>query len=269
MGTDMVDVKGFDQKLAVDALQGVDNYKEVISELNRFLEITQTAHSSFQIDHFILNATGVTDYGKYKQGLRELTSRYGSLKSSQAERMKKEIEIRRKSLELNKLRDDANELAVKPDKTRDEEYNLSYVRLDIETAEIELNSLMLGLETAERQQSETLREFSQFYDRVQQLEKLCGLKGRTGEDRVRKEKELEEQYWLENFKNKMDNSIETAGNIGPDLLEAIKSLPVELSNRLLQYKKEKQLAMIEQGIDTEIKAKRLFAARVQQLGLTP
>jgi hypothetical protein len=50
------------------------------SRLKAMLDDHQKYHSNLQIDRFIIYKSGVTPYGMYKQALRELYSRYESMK---------------------------------------------------------------------------------------------------------------------------------------------------------------------------------------------
>lgn len=49
--------------------------------MQSFLDDHRKYHSSFQIDHFIIGKSGGTDYGMYRQAVREIVRRYRTLRS--------------------------------------------------------------------------------------------------------------------------------------------------------------------------------------------
>lgn len=61
--------------------------------LGSLLDDLQTCHSEYQIDHFILGKNGYTDYGTYRQALREFFSRCRTLSSTYLEMRECEITI--------------------------------------------------------------------------------------------------------------------------------------------------------------------------------
>ncbi|MCP4660975.1 MAG: hypothetical protein GY856_36705 [bacterium] len=68
-------------------VEPVDGNSDVMITPDRLKELLgddQRAHSSFQIRHFIIRRSGLTAYGMYKQCLRELSSRWSSLKTAVA-----------------------------------------------------------------------------------------------------------------------------------------------------------------------------------------
>ena len=81
-------------------------------DVNELLNDLQHGHSKFQINNFIINMSGLTDYGKYKQCLRELYNRYSNsevlkykIKLKKLKKiiffMNKNIDLEIKNLEIN------------------------------------------------------------------------------------------------------------------------------------------------------------------------
>ncbi len=86
-------------------------------ELQALLADHQCFHSDLQIDRFILAKEGGTPYGCYKQALRELSKRYGALKSLLLDRaiLQVDIDQTRSGLRLaqHKMRMDGLERTLK------------------------------------------------------------------------------------------------------------------------------------------------------------
>lgn len=133
--------------------------------INELLDDNQSLHSDLQIDRFIILANGLTEYGCYKQALRELHSRFHILLGHW--------------LELEELRldeADAVELAV----DRRGQLSLAKIRLRI-----------MGLESTA---SETRREFLRFLAHADHLKNIIG------ELTPEKRAEFEREYWIENIR---------------------------------------------------------------------
>ena len=78
--------------------------------LNALLADHQIYHSDLQMDAFITGKSGGTPYGEYKQALRELTSRYRTLKDLYASRELLELATRKAEIELTQKRLAAQDL---------------------------------------------------------------------------------------------------------------------------------------------------------------
>lgn len=61
--------------------------------LQELLKDHYTGHSDFQIDYFITNKSSVTDFGMYKQALRELSVRTDNLKSLWFKQQENDLDI--------------------------------------------------------------------------------------------------------------------------------------------------------------------------------
>lgn len=133
----------------------------------KLIEDHQSAHSDLQMDRFILLANGLTDYGCYKQALRELHTRFHSMLGYW--------------LELETLNCDEDDIAEK-------EF-ASDRRRQLELAKLRLRRMSL-----EESYSESRREFLRF------LGHAIALKEKVGELTPAKRKQLETDFWIQNIK---------------------------------------------------------------------
>lgn len=179
--------------------------------LEIFKDDYEMFHSSFQIENFIIIKSGKTVYGMYKQCIRELLSREGSLRGLYAEKMKQEINF--EELE-EKLQDE---------KTKDEG-SFEVRRLQITRAE-----MAYGMKDILKVIKETEREYTHFYNASKHL------KGKLGDLNEDKREKLESEYWKEYCKHRLCVDYKTTGVPSKDSLDLIQSLPNEMMLGLQQF----------------------------------
>ena len=189
-------------------------------DLKELLKDHQLYHSSFQMDNFITVRAGETQYGQYKQTLRELFKRYRGLK---------ELYVARELLQV-----DIEEL----------EYNnvTGFVkrRNDINLAKHRMN-----MEDLERNISDTEREFKRFYAQAD------ALKAQIGELTPEKRDHLDQEMWTHKLKTMVAVDYITKGRIGENALTFIRSIPKEMRKPLLAEIKD-QKALLDWFDDFDI-----------------
>lgn len=126
----------------------------------------QSAHSDLQIDRFIILANGITEYGCYKQTLRELHTRFHAMLGYW--------------LELETLKCDEADIGD-PEGDRRKQLSLAKVRLH-----------RISLEESF---AESRREFLRFLGHAQYL------KSKVGELTPERRAEFEREFWLENIRH--------------------------------------------------------------------
>lgn len=182
-------------------------------DLKELLDDHQLYHSSFQIDNFITIRAGETQYGQYKQTLRELFKRYRGLKELYVARELLQVDI--EELEYN-------------NKTgfikRRNDINLAKHRMD--------------MEDLERNISDTEREFKRFYAQA------WTLKAQIGELTSEKRDILDQEMWVHKLKTMVAVDYITKGRIGENALTFIRSIPMEIRKPLLAEIKD-QKTLIE------------------------
>lgn len=126
----------------------------------------QTAHSDVQIDRFIILLNGITEYGCYKQALRELHTRFHTMLGYW--------------LDLETLKCDEADIGDPKDDRRQQ----------LELAKLRLRRMGLNESFAESR-----REFLRFLGHAQYL------KGKVGELTPERRAEFEREFWLENIRH--------------------------------------------------------------------
>lgn len=159
------------------------------STIEHLLEDHRKYHSAFQIDCFIIAQNGVTPWGAYKQALRELESRWTSLKMLYVKRLV--LQDGRRLLEED----------VKKDP------RILYLEREIEADELE------------KQIKDTEREFRRFLGHAAHLKKMLG---ELTEEQIEK---LEEQEWIGKLRKKAALELVANGHVSEGTLDAILSLP--------------------------------------------
>lgn len=172
-------------------------------ELQKLLNDHQIYHSDFQMDNFITIRSGETQYGQYKQALRELFKRYRGLKELYAGRELLQVDID----ELNEKYSDNNF------EKRRTNINLVKHRMD--------------MEDLERNIEHTEREFKRFYAQANALKK------EIGELTSEKQNELDQEMWLHKLKSMVSIDYLTKGRIGENAIAFIMSLSKDLRIPLL------------------------------------
>ena len=182
-------------------------------DLKELLNDHQLYHSSFQMDNFITIRAGETQYGQYKQTLRELFKRYRGLK---------ELYVARELLQV-----DIDELEMSNATgfvKRRNDINLAKHRMD--------------MEDLERNISDTEREFKRFYAQAD------ALKTQVGKLTPEKRDELDQEMWVHKLKTMVAVDYITKGRIGENALTFIRSIPKKIRKPLLSEIKD-QKALLE------------------------
>lgn len=175
--------------------------------LKTFIDDHQIYHSNFQMDFLITGKNGATDYGMYKQCLRELFKRYRGIKQLYCHREKLKIDI------------DEHEY-----KSTHEENEFKRRR-----AEVDLIECKLGEEDLDKNISDTEREFIRFSAQADALKKRVG--ELTDEERDKKDLEL----WMESFKFELAVEKNNTGRINSNMLQTLKAIPVTLRQELFAF----------------------------------
>jgi DNA repair ATPase RecN len=183
-------------------------------KLKELLKDHQLYHSEFQQDFFITTKAGGTEYGQYKQALRELNGRYTGLKNLYAEKELLQIDI--DELAENKVKD-------KYEKRRNE---------------IKLTQKIMNMEDMDKSISETEREFKRFYQQA------VALKEKIGDLTDGKRDILDRDMW--EFKIKEMAAIDwiTTSRLSKGTIEILMCVPKEMRHKLLNEIKD-QSGLIE------------------------
>jgi chromosome segregation ATPase len=183
-------------------------------DLKKLLNDHQLYHSSFQMDNFITVRAGETQYGQYKQTLRELFKRYRGLK---------ELYVARELLQV-----DIEELDHKHSETD----------FEVRRKNINLAKHRMDMEDLERNISDTEREFKRFYAQAD------ALKAQIGELTSEKRDKLDQEMWTHKLKTMVAVDYITKGRIGENALTFIRSIPKKIRKPLLAEIKD-QKALLE------------------------
>lgn len=175
----------------------------MIKNLKKLLDDHQIYHSDFQMDNFITIRSGETQYGQYKQALRELFKRYRGLK---------ELCVAREFLQIDI--DELNE------KHNDNDF-------EIRRTNINLTKHRMDMEDLEKNIEHTEREFKRFYAQANSLKKAIG--NLTPEKR----NQLDQEMWLHKLKSMVAIDYLTKGRIGENAIAFIMSLSNDLRKPLL------------------------------------
>jgi hypothetical protein len=168
----------------------------------------QLYHSEFQQDYLITVRSGGTQYGMYKQALRELYKRYRGLKQLYGE---KEL-----------LQVDIDELAVS---TSDNVFEQR--RNDIKHAQ-----KIMAMEEMDKNIADTEREFKRFYQQA------CTLKAQIGELTEEKRNQLDREMWEFKLKEMAAVDWTTTGRLSNNTVEFLMSLPDNMRKPMLNTIKD-------------------------------
>ena len=161
-------------------------------------------HSDFQMDNFITIRAGETQYGQYKQALRELFKRYRGLK---------ELYVAKELLQVDI---DELEFEEKPVLKYNHRRNI-----------INLAKHLMDMEDLERNIKHTEREFKRFYAQADSLKKAIG------ELTPEKQNKLDQEMWAHKLKSMVAIDYLTKGRIGENALTFMRSIPKEMRTPLL------------------------------------
>jgi hypothetical protein len=183
-------------------------------DLKKLLKDHQLYHSSFQMDNFITVRAGETQYGQYKQTLRELFKRYRGLK---------ELYVGRGLLQVD---------------IDEREYNFTKTKFDTRRKKINLAKHYMDMEDLERNILDTEREFKRFYAQAD------ALKAQIGELTPEKRDKLDQEMWTHKLKTMVAVDYITKGRIGENALTFIRSIPKEIRKPLLAEIKDQKALLI-------------------------
>ena len=180
----------------------------MLEELKKDFEMF---HSSIQIKDFILLKNGETEWGVYKQALRELTSREQSIRSMYAS-------IAKTKIDLEEIQDKLSRVAI-PDKD-----SFQNRRLRIQEAE-----LIYSIKDAEAALKDVEREFSIFYNVAIQL------KQKLGEITKERRKQLDRDYWVTHTKLMIARDFRNQHHLSAETVKMIEAFSAVEKNEILNF----------------------------------
>lgn len=185
------------------------NIDELIADFRPF-------HTEFQIEHFIVGTEGPTEWGRYKQALRELEGRTEGVRASV-------LLLERARLRLGRL----IFWSWLPWRRSDRKLNLVEAGDSIKSMELAL--------------ADTKREQRAFFELARGLKDIIG--DLTEEKRAR----LESDYWFERMRYQAMLELHTTGTLHKSTLETLMTMPrsQELLARVLPESAVKQLVGME------------------------
>jgi DNA repair ATPase RecN len=173
-------------------------------DLKKLLQDHQLYHSEFQQDNFITVRSGGTEYGQYKQALRELFKRYRGLKELYSEKELMQVDI--------------DELTEKKAKDKYEKRR----------NEIKRTQKIMSMEDLNKNIQDTEREFKRFYQQA------AALKENIGELTDIKREILDRDMWEFKIKEMAVLDFAGTGRISRLTYEMLTSFPKEQRLKLAQ-----------------------------------
>ena len=169
------------------------------AKIDELLRDFRPLHSEFQIDYFIVASAGPTDWCKYKQALREIHSRQGT--------------IRKYGREIRKLVIKLEGLSSRPSGPLEE--------IELEELTDALRETMVSMKDCER-------EMKRFIALALELKE--GLGEITDERRA----ELEERSWIEKITSNVRMDLQSARRIQPATAQSLSCLPVAMQQQIIE-----------------------------------
>jgi len=183
---------------------------DLVKGINSLLEHHVIYHSDFQIDNFITRKAGGTQYGQFKQSLRELYKRVRGLKQLYAEREFLKIDIDELKYDLENKKDDN--------------------QFENRRNAIKLQQKILSQEDLERNVHHTEREMKRFYAQAKVL------KDALGDLSTERVKLLDEEMYVHAALRSAALSYATGRSVDGNTMEMIHSMPparrLEVTNKL-------------------------------------
>lgn len=180
-------------------------------ELKDLMSDFQTFHSDLQIDAFIMEkGGGTTDYGKYVQALREISSRITNLRE-------RKLDIEKLNVEIEK-----------------EIYNSEFNEnpFDRKLAAIEAKRKQGQLDDLIMVHDDTERELNRFIIHAMEL------KSRIGDLDPEKRAILDKEMWLEKIMEYASLDFIVQNKLTRETIEIIRCLPNDLKSIMLECIKE-------------------------------
>ena len=170
--------------------------------------------SGFQIDNFVLAQNGATPWGVYRQSLRELKSRWDSIRL---------LSAKLKCLKLQKAKLSDTSALIDADQ-------FGLMRIDsTEDPIVEDVRLSIAIEDCEKHLSDTKREFMRFYAHATWYKAHFG--SLTEEDIER----LEAEEWIAKLKRKVAIEIVVHKQVSEPTLDAVLALEEEHKESLIKF----------------------------------
>ena len=170
--------------------------------IKTLLDDHQSAHSNLQMDYFITARSGGTPYGMYKQALRELASRYGTLQGLYLDR-------EAASLDMEGCK---GRFAVTARKRR--------------LRAIERQKLQLTIDGLDHKIAETEREMTRF-----QLQATL-LKRQVGDLTPDKRETMDQDMWAYKMKCMAATDYMITGRLGKGVIELLQCVPTEFRKQI-------------------------------------
>lgn len=164
--------------------------------LSELLKDYNPKHSRYQISNYIIALNGRTKYGQYKQVLREIFPRVNNITQALAE-----IKILEKEIEIAKEPTFEN---------FGKRYEIEQVKQQRKLVQLKQQKDLLSIQ---------LREFKEFYSIAIQL------KEELGELTEERKEQLEKEYWITTFKEKVALELTCNGIVMQNTLETILAMP--------------------------------------------
>jgi len=164
--------------------------------LNELLKDYNPKHSRYQISNYIIALNGRTTYGQYKQVLRELFPRVNNITQAIAE-----INIIEQEIEIAKEPSFEN---------FGNKYKIEKIKQDRKHVQLKQQKDHLRIQ---------LNEFKEFYSIALQL------KDKLGELTEERKEELEKEYWVTTFKERIALELACNGMVSQHTLETILAMP--------------------------------------------
>lgn len=166
-----------------------------MNRLHELLADYQPFHSELQMDRFIIMLSGgPTDFGRYKQALRELNKRYRGLKDTAAQ--------------IKEMQNDIDEL----DHQSRQWWRGKFSR---RRCQIKATQKRMQLEESQKTYRDTEREFVRF------LSIADHLKNKIGDLSISRRQELEAQDWEQRIMEMAARDIRFNGRVGPETLKLV------------------------------------------------
>lgn len=169
-------------------------------QLQEFFRLHRPGHSQLQMGSFVVARTGGTDYGCFKQAVRELSTRYVGLKSAG---------LRRKTLE------------AKIEKAKARGKRLKEL------------GLLSRLDDLEKSLDHAVREFAYFYALAEHYR--AKLPAELTDEKI---EELEIGLWAHHLKRIAGLELLSTGHISIGTLEGIGSMPPKIRDELFRLAEE-------------------------------
>jgi hypothetical protein len=205
-------------------------------KLEELFKDHQLHHSEFQQDYFITARSGGTEYGMYKQSLRELHKRYRGLKELYAEKELMQIDI--------------DELTEK--KTKD--------KYEQKRNKIKHTQKIMAMEDLDKNIYDTEREFKRFYQQA------FSLKEKIGELTDVKRDMLDRDMWVYKIKEMAAIDFISQGCLKSNTIELIMSVPFVVRKELLAEISDKKTLInwLENKQDVVVELKEIDIKKLME-----